>query len=142
MDINDYISLLSKKNLILNEIFDYTKSKSFKVSEDEIERIEYYLDNREKMYSNLYNIEKEIKSLRKNYFNNINNKEVNSIIEKNDLLIKDIIKLDEEKKEVMESIFNLLKKEIKSVKSISKVNNRYLGTYQNVITSNLFDSSR
>ena len=68
--------------------------------------------------------------------------EVKSIIKENDGLIKDIIKLDEKNKKIIDSILNLLKVNIKSVKSMSKVNNSYLGTYQNVINGSLFDSSR
>lgn len=139
MNIDAYLYLLNKKNDILNNIYEYTKSKVFKKSEEEVERIEYYLNNRQHMYDNLYIIQKDIKNLN---INNSNNKEVIEIIKKNDELIKKIIKLDEEKKETMEFILNLLKKDIKSVKSMSKVNNSYLGTYQNTVGGSLFDSSR
>lgn len=139
MNIDDYLSLLNEKHQVLTEIYDYTKSKTFKKSEDEIERIEYYLSNRQHMYDKLSIIEKNIKKLN---VNNIDNKEVINIINKNDEIINNILKLDEEKKEIMEFILNLLKNNIKSVKSMAKINNSYLGTYENTVGGSLFDSSK
>ncbi len=139
MNIDDYLSLLNEKHQVLTEIYDYTKSKTFKKSEDEIERIEYYLSNRQNMYDKLSIIEKNIKKLN---VNNIDNKEVINIINKNDKIINNILKLDEEKKEIMEFILNLLKNNIKSVKSMAKINNSYLGTYENTVGGSLFDSSK
>lgn len=139
MNIDDYLSLLNEKHQVLTEIYDYTKSKTFKKSEDEIERIEYYLSNRQNMYDKLSIIEKNIKKLN---VNNIDNKEVINIINKNDEIINNILKLDEEKKEIMEFILNLLKNNIKSVKSMAKINNSYLGTYENTVGGSLFDSSK
>ncbi len=137
-----YLDLLKQKNTILNEIFEYTKSKTFKKDESEIDRIVYYLNNREKMYDKLFYIENKINTLKKENFNNILHKEVDDIIKKNDIIINNIIILDREKKEIMESILKLLKDNIKSVKSMSKVNNSYLGTYENIVAGSLFDSSR
>lgn len=139
MDIKEYISLLYEKKQILNDILKYTKSKTFEKSEDEAERIEYYLNNRQKLFDKLIIVDNKLKSFK---FNDIDNMEVKSIIKENDGLIKDIIKLDEKNKKIIDSILNLLKVNIKSVKSMSKVNNSYLGTYQNVINGSLFDSSR
>ena len=137
-----YLDLLKQKNTILNEIFEYTKSKTFKKDESEIDRIVYYLNNRGKMYDKLFYIENKINTLKKENFNNILHKEVDDIIKKNDIIINNIIILDREKKEIMESILKLLKNNIKSVKSMSKVNNSYLGTYENIVGGSLFDSSR
>ena len=137
-----YLDLLKQKNTILNEIFEYTKSKTFKKDESEIDRIVYYLNNRGKMYDKLFYIENKINILKKENFNNILHKEVDDIIKKNDIIINNIIILDREKKEIMESILKLLKNNIKSVKSMSKVNNSYLGTYENIVGGSLFDSSR
>ena len=137
-----YLDLLKQKNTILNEIFEYTKSKTFKKDESEIDRIVYYLNNRGKMYDKLFYIENKINILKKEIFNNILHKEVDDIIKKNDIIINNIIILDREKKEIMESILKLLKNNIKSVKSMSKVNNSYLGTYENIVGGSLFDSSR
>lgn len=139
MDIKEYISLLYEKKQILNDILKYTKGKTFEKSEDEAERIEYYLNNRQKLFDKLIIVDNKLKSFK---FNDIDNMEVKSIIKENDGLIKDIIKLDEKNKKIIDSILNLLKVNIKSVKSMSKVNNSYLGTYQNVINGSLFDSSR
>ena len=140
MDI--YLDLLKQKNVILTEIFKYTKSKTFKKDESEIDRIVYYLENREEMYDKLFYVENKIKLLKNENFNNILHKEVDDIIKKNDIIINSIIILDKEKKEIIESILELLKDNIKSVKSMSKVNNKYLGAYENVIGGNFFDSSR
>lgn len=137
-----YLDLLKQKNTILNEIFEYTKSKTFKKDESEIDRIVYYLNNRGKMYDKLFYIENKINTLKKENFNNILHKEVDDIIKKNDIIINNIIILDREKKKIMESILKLLKDNIKSVKSMSKVNNSYLGTYENIVAGSLFDSSR
>ena len=137
-----YLDLLKQKNTILNEIFEYTKSKTFKKDESEIDRIVYYLNNRGKMYDKLFYIENKINTLKKENFNNILHKEVDDIIKKNDIIINNIIILDREKKEIIESILKLLKDNIKSVKSMSKVNNSYLGTYENIVGGSLFDSSR
>ena len=142
MNAHEYLDLLKQKNTILNEIFEYTKSKTFKKDESEIDRIVYYLNNREKMYDKLFYIENKINTLKKENFNNILHKEVDDIIKKNDIIINNIIILDREKKEIMESILKLLKDNIKSVKSMSKVNNSYLGTYENIVAGSLFDSSR
>lgn len=139
MDNKQYISLLCEKREILNDILKYTKSKTFEKSEDEAERIEYYLNNRQKLFDKLIIVDNKLKNVK---FNDIDNMEVKSIIKENDGLIKDIIKLDEKNKKIIDSILNLLKVNIKSVKSMSKVNNSYLGTYQNVINGSLFDSSR
>lgn len=139
MDNKQYISLLCEKREILNDILKYTKSKTFEKSEDEAERIEYYLNNRQKLFDKLIIVDNKLKNIK---FNDIDNMEVKSIIKENDGLIKDIIKLDEKNKKIIDSILNLLKVNIKSVKSMSKVNNSYLGTYQNVINGSLFDSSR
>lgn len=139
---NEYLNLLTKKNSLLKKIFAYTQSKIFKISEEEVERIEYYLTNREKMFDNLYDIDNKIKMLASNNKNYINNDDYNKIIKENNLIIKDIIKLDEEKNLIMESIFKLLKKELNSVKSLSKVNKSYFGIYENTVGGNLFDSSR
>lgn len=139
MDNKQYISLLCEKREILNDILKYTKSKTFEKSEDEAERIEYYLNNRQKLFDKLIILDNKLKNIK---FNDIDNMEVKSIIKENDGLIKDIIKLDEKNKKIIDSILNLLKVNIKSVKSMSKVNNSYLGTYQNVINGSLFDSSR
>lgn len=137
--VGEYILLLNEKQKLLNEIFYYTKSKNFKKSEDEADRIEYYLEERQVMYDKLLYVENKIKSMN---INNINNKEVDNIIKKNDEIIKDILRLDEEKKEVISAILSILKKEIRNTKNISKANNGYLGTYQDTISGNLFDSSR
>ena len=142
MNADEYLDLLKQKNTILNEIFEYTKSKTFKKDESEIDRIVYYLNNRRKMYDKLFYIENKINTLKKENFNNILHKEVDDIIKKNDIIINNIIILDREKKEIMESILKLLKDNIKSVKSMSKVNNSYLGTYENIVAGSLFDSSR
>lgn len=142
MNADEYLDLLKQKNTILNEIFEYTKSKTFKKDESEIDRIVYYLNNRGKMYDKLFYIENKINTLKKENFNNILHKEVDDIIKKNDIIINNIIILDREKKEIMESILKLLKDNIKSVKSMSKVNNSYLGTYENIVAGSLFDSSR
>lgn len=139
MNIKEYISLLCEKQKILNDILEYTKSKTFEKSEDETERIEYYLNNRQKMCDDLFIVENKLKNLKIDYTDNM---EVKRIIKKNDEIIKNITKIDEENKKIIESILNLLKKNIKSVKSMSKVNNSYLGTYKNTIDGNLFDSSR
>ncbi|MBS5793405.1 MAG: hypothetical protein KIC92_01430 [Clostridiales bacterium] len=139
MDNKQYISLLCEKREILNDILKYTKSKTFEKSEDEAERIEYYLNNRQKLFDKLIILDNKLKNIK---FNDIDNMEVKSIIKENDVLIEDIIKLDEKNKKIIDSILNLLKVNIKSVKSMSKVNNSYLGTYQNVINGSLFDSSR
>ena len=66
-----YLDLLKQKNTILNEIFEYTKSKTFKKDESEIDRIVYYLNNRGKMYDKLFYIENKINTLKKENFNNI-----------------------------------------------------------------------
>ena len=58
------------------------------------------------------------------------------------MIINKIIKLDKINKEIIEDISNLLKKEIKSVKELSKFNKSYLGTFENTVEGNLFDSSR
>ena len=137
--LDKYISLLNEKQKILNEIFNYTKNKIFKKSEDEVERIEYYLKKRQEMYDKLLYIENEIKSIN---INNINNKEVDDIIKKNDEIIKNILKLDEEKKEIIDAILNILKKQIKNTKNMSKANNGYLGIYKDTVGGSLFDSSR
>lgn len=137
--VDKYILLLNEKQKLLNEIFYYTKSKNFKKSEDEANRIEYYLEERQVMYDKLLYVENKIKSMNTN---NINNKEVDNIIKKNDEIIKDILRLDEEKKEVISAILSILKKEIRNTKNISKANNGYLGTYQDTVGGNLFDSSR
>ena len=142
MNADEYLDLLKQKNTILNEIFEYTKSKTFKKDESEIDRIVYYLNNRGKMYDKLFYIENKINTLKKENFNNILHKEVDDIIKKNDIIINNIIILDREKKEIMESILKLLKDNIKSVKSMSKVNNSYLGTYENIVAGSLFDSSK
>lgn len=139
MDNKQYISLLCEKREILNDILKYTESKTFEKSEDEAERIEYYLNNRQKLFDKLIILDNKLKNIK---FNDIDNMEVKSIIKENDVLIEDIIKLDEKNKKIIDSILNLLKVNIKSVKSMSKVNNSYLGTYQNVINGSLFDSSR
>lgn len=139
MDNKQYISLLCEKREILNDILKYTKSKTFEKSEDEAERIEYYLNNRQKLFDKLIIVDNKLKNTK---FNDTDNMEVKGIIKENDGLIKDIIKLDEKNKKIIDSILNLLKVNIKSVKSMSKVNNSYLGTYQNVINGSLFDSSR
>lgn len=139
MDNKQYISLLCEKREILNDILKYTKSKTFEKSEDEAERIEYYLNNRQKLFDKLIILDNKLKNIK---FNDIDNMEVKSIIKENDVLIEDIIKLDEKNKKIIDSILNLLKVNIKSVRSMSKVNNSYLGTYQNVINGSLFDSSR
>ena len=139
MDNKQYISLLCEKREILNDILKYTKSKTFEKSEDEAERIEYYLNNRQKLFDKLIIVDNKLKNIK---FNDIDNMEVKSIIKENDGLIKDIIKLDEKNKKIIDSVLNLLKVNIKSVKSMSKVNNSYLGTYQNAINGSLFDSSR
>ena len=139
MDIKQYVSLLCEKQKILNDILEYTKSKTFEKSEDEVERIEYYLNNRQKMCDELFIVESKLKNIK---MDDTDNMEVKGIIQKNDEIIRDIAKIDQENKETIESILNLLKKNIKSVKSMSKVNNSYLGTYQNTIDGNLFDSYR
>lgn len=139
MNIEECVSLLKQKQQVLNNIFKYTKSKTFKKSEDEVERIEYYLRRRQEMFDELLNLEKYIKNIN---VNNTNNKEVSSIIKENNEIIKNILKLDEEKKEIINTIFNKVKKEIKSIKNISRTNNGYLGTYQNTLGGSLFDSSR
>ncbi len=139
MNIDEYINLLKQKQQILNNILEYTKSKTFKKSEDEVERIEYYLKRRQEMFDNLLKLENQIKNLN---INNTSNKEVNSIVKENNEIIKNILKLDEEKKEIIDSILNIVKKEIKSIKNISRTNNGYLGTYQNTLDGSLFDSSR
>ena len=142
MNADKYLDLLKQKNIILNEIFEYTKSKTFKKDESEIDRIVYYLNNRGKMYDKLFYIENKINTLKKENFNNILHKEVDDIIKKNDIIINNIIILDREKKAIRESILKLLKDNIKSVKSMSKGNNSYLGTYENIVAGSLFDSSR
>lgn len=139
-DINEYIFLLREKNNILNNIFEYTKNKVFEKNEDEIERIVYYLDNRQKMYDNLLIIDSKIKENKE--FSNIKNKEIDDIIKKNDMLINNVLELDEKNKLIIESILMLLKKNIRTVKSMSKFNKSYLGTYENVIKGSTFDSSR
>ena len=137
--IKEYISLLNEKQKVLYEILEYTKSKTFEESEDNVDRIEYYLDNREKMFETLSSIENKIKNIK---INDAKNKDVVSIIKKNDEIIKNIVKLDEKNKKTIETILNRLKNNIKSVKDMSKVNNRYLGTYQNIVEGSSFDSFR
>ena len=77
MNIDEYINLLKQKQQILNNILEYTKSKTFKKSEDEVERIEYYLKRRQEMFDNLLKLENQIKNLN---INNTSNKKVNSIV--------------------------------------------------------------
>lgn len=145
MTENEYLKLLIKKNSILKDIFNYTKSKEFKVSEDEVDEIYCYIEDRDKLFSKLYDIEDKIKIFIQNEDikdNNIEDKEIESIINENNLIINKIIKLDKINKEIIEAISNLLKKEIKSVKELSKFNKSYLGTFENTVEGNLFDSSR
>lgn len=145
MTENKYLELLTEKNVILKDIFNYTKSKYFKVSEDEVDKIYCYIEDRDKLFSKLYDIEDKIKIFIQNKDienNNIEDKDIESIINENNLIINEIVKLDKTNKEIIEAISNLLKKEIKSVKELSKFNKSYLGTFENTVEGNLFDSSR
>ncbi len=145
MTENKYLELLTEKNVILKDIFNYTKSRDFKVSEDEVDKIYCYIKDRDKLFSKLYDIEDKIKIFIQNEDikdSNIEDKEIENIINENNLIINEIVKLDKINKEIIEAISNLLKKEIKSVKELSKFNKSYLGTFENTVEGNLFDSSR
>lgn len=137
---DEYLKLLKQKNETLKEIYDYTKSKEFKVSEEQVERVVYYLNNREKMFNKLTDIQQKIETLHIGLEKSTD--EHKSLISKNDDIIKKILELDKEKEKVINNLYKFLKENIKSIKSTNKVNSGYLGVYSDVEPSNFFDSSR
>ncbi len=137
---DEYLKLLKQKNETLKEIYDYTKSKEFKVSEEQVERVVYYLNNREKMFNKLTDIQQKIETLHIGLEKSTD--EHKSLISKNDDIIKKILELDKEKEKVINNLYKFLKENIKSIKSTNKVNSGYLGVYSDVESSNFFDSSR
>lgn len=139
--LNLYIKRLKNKNDILNEVFEYVSSKDFKISEDEIQHIENYLKKREKIYTELLNLEKELKNMNMSEQEK-NNSDVIDIVKENDKLIKLILNLDEKNKTKLEKIANNLKGNIKSIKNIEKANNNYFGIYNSYSEGTYFDSKR
>ncbi|WP_317367063.1 hypothetical protein [uncultured Tyzzerella sp.] len=137
---SEYLKLLIEKNSILKDILNYTKNKEFKISEDEVDKIYTYIEDRDKLFNKLYNIENKIKDFIQNY--NIENNDIKNIIDENNFIINEVIKFDKINKEIIDAISNLLKRKIKSVNELSKFNKSYLGTYENTVEGNLFDSSR
>lgn len=139
--LNLYIDKLKIKNNKLNEIFKYVSSKNFKISEDEVQHIENYLNKREKLYNELMILEKELKSMRMSDEQKSDHNVI-LIVNKNDELIKSILQHDEKNKKKLEQISNILRGNIKSIKNTGKASNRYFGIYNAYSEGNYFDSKR
>ena len=134
-----YIKKLKEKNDILTEICNYTASKDFQITEDEMQHIHNYLLKREEQISILTNIQQDIRKL------NIpkdqkNNPEIINIVAKNDELIKKIVKCDKINFQKFSLINDLIKDNIKSIKNIGKANKSYYGMYDSQLLGSSFDS--
>lgn len=134
-----YIQKLKEKNNILTEICNYTTSKNFQITEDEMQHIHNYLLKREEQIFILSNIQKDIEKL------NIckeqkHNTEIINIIAKNDELIQKIIKCDKINFQKFSRINDLIKDNIKSIKNIGKANKSYYSMYDSQLLGSSFDS--
>lgn len=134
-----YIQKLKEKNNLLTQICDYTASKNFQITEDEMQHIHNYLLKREEQIFLLSKIQEDIQKL------NItkeqkNNPEIINIVAENDELIKKIIKCDKINFEKFSRINDLIKDNIKSIKNIGKANKSYYGMYDSQLLGSSFDS--
>lgn len=134
-----YIQKLKEKNHLLIEICNYTVSKNFQITEDEMQHIHNYLLKREEQISLLSNIQKDIEKLNINKEQK-NNPEIINIIAQNDELIKKIVKCDKINFQKFSRINDLIKDNIKSVKNIGKANKSYYGMYNSELLGSSFDS--
>nr|WP_317358113.1 hypothetical protein [uncultured Tyzzerella sp.] len=134
-----YIEKLNIKKNNLKEFLDYVSSKDFKISEEELQHIENYLQKRDSLLKDLKAIENDIKNI------NVTNEEKNNeivltICKENDNIISEILELDKKNEEKFSKISDMLKGNVKAVKNTSKVNKSYYGAYTNHMMGSYFDS--
>lgn len=140
--LKNYSEYLNKQGEKLSEILEYSKSKNFQKTEQEVEHIRLYLRKRERLFSELNEITKSIKQIESS--ENLTNtpKEIQDIISKNKQIITQIINIDNVNKKIFEEIYSIVKESIKSTKETAKISIKYSGVYDSSFMGTNFDSSR
>lgn len=139
-NLQGYIDELNKKNNLLIEIFNYIKNKDFKTTQDEVEYIENYILKRKKLFIKLEDFDYNLKVAYINY--KFKNNQIAEIIEKNDDIIKKIIKEDEKQTKILQDIMTIIKSEIKKIRQVGQMNNNYNSIYNIYSSGNYFDNKR
>lgn len=129
--MNDIIDLLNKRKKLFYDMLEYTKSKVFKNSEDDVERFEPYLDKRQKMFDEIKALDFKINVIKKELA--ASSVQHNRDVEKVEAETKDIIRLiiaeDKKNKAIMTELMEHIRQNLKNTKDIQKVNDGYNSVY-------------
>jgi hypothetical protein len=114
--------LLNDKHKKLEQFLEFMSHISFEESEEEVDKITKYIEDKQRYIDDLLKIEDKIKDC-PGYSRS--NKDVSLLIDSNNVLINDIIALDKKNLRVMNNIHEELKKNLKSTKVKKRFNTIY-----------------
>lgn len=137
--VSIYLNFLNKKNELLQGLLTYVSSKNFKISESEVEHIYNYLTKRDDILESLNLIDKDIRDLHLTDKEK-NNSNVLNLVQKNDILIKNILEEDKKNSKKFKEISSLIKNNIKNIKNVDKANRGYNSIYNTQLFGGNFDS--
>ncbi|MFI3230569.1 MAG: hypothetical protein R3Y29_03330 [bacterium] len=142
-----YKSKLQDKNQKLNIILEYTSSKDFKITTDEMQHIKNYSNKKTKLCKQIVAIDKELKALEsleeiQELEDQIELDQISLIINKNNAIIGKIIQVDDKNSAKMQQINDIIKANMKQLKASTKVTKTYNSTYDTFYGGNCFNKTK
>lgn len=120
-------TLLNRKKEALQNIFEFSKDRTFEVSEDSVEVICLYLEKRQEYFDIIERVESKIKSgdYQRILDGSIKDKDIEALKTEINSLINSIIAIDKKNKTIMEQVKDIVASNLKSVRVGQRTNNRY-----------------
>ncbi len=146
-DLAVYKSKLQDKNEKLNIILEYTSSKDFKVTTDEMQHIKNYSNKKTRLCKQIVELDKELKSLEeleeiKELENEKELNQISDIINKNNIIIGKIIQFDDKNNAKIQKINDIIKSNMKQLKASSKATKTYNSAYDTFYGGNCFNKTK
>ncbi len=146
-DLVVYKSKLHDKNEKLNIILEYTSSKDFKITTDEMQHIKNYSNKKTRLCKQLVELDKELKALEE--LEEIQELEdeseldqISDIINKNNAIIGKIIQADDKNSAKIQQINDIIKANMKQLKASTKITKTYNSAYDTFYGGNCFNKTK
>lgn len=126
-DLANYLNLTKEKKDAVKKLLDYSKSKQFKPEIEYVEEFQQYFIKRDTFFEEIENLDKKLKKINIDNCDKKNSlyKEAERIEEETKKLILQVIELDKDNRQVMDCIMDLLKGNLKEVRTQKKVTKGY-----------------
>lgn len=139
-DLELYKSKLQDKNEKLKVILEYTSSKDFKITTDEMQHLENYSIKKTKLCKQIVELDNDLKDLEFDGLTDL--EDISKIINQNNSIIKQIIQVDKVNNKKFDQINDIIKANMKQLKASAKLTKTYNSVYDNFYGGNCFNKTK